>query len=313
MRVERFVEIDAPVEQVFDAFGDFENVPRWMRNVRDVRRTGRYTSRWTANTRSSEPFEWDVETTVYQPDRRIVWRAVGGDVDTDGEVVLQETPHGTTLMRLVISYYPTGGRHGPAVARFFGNNAEQQLEEDLERFKHDLERRAGVRRRRRRDDATGNERVMRRTRRIEEEDVRRDSRLRDESAPHARRAHGERNSRFDEALREARRSQLENMHRYDEERERARRRRDAEDNRLRESAGADARTRRHLREDEAARHAADTERPPRYALTPREREMAARRNERERHDDDTSSKMLRRGVDRLLDDAPPSSRWRRRD
>ena len=37
-RVERFVEIDAPVEVVFDRLSDFESFPRWMRNIREVRR-----------------------------------------------------------------------------------------------------------------------------------------------------------------------------------------------------------------------------------------------------------------------------------
>ncbi len=301
MRVERFVEIDAPVEQVFDAFGDFENVPRWMRNVRDVRRTGRRTSRWTADTSSARaPFEWDVETTVYEPDRRIVWRAIGGDVDTDGEMILHETPRGTSLLRLVISYYPTGGQHGPAVARFFGSNAGSQLEEDLERLKRDLECRAGVRRRRRHHDHADadDERIPRRTHRSDEGgDARRASRPHDNDAFIAHRRarddrhdeiYDERERRFEAALREARRSQLENMRRYDEEREEHARRRRFVD----------------------ARRPDERERNPRHALTPREREREA--SER-RVDGTYSSELMRRGIDRLLDDAPPSSRWRRRD
>src|ERR687896_228119 len=104
-RVQRFAEIDAPVEIVFDRFSDFESVPRWMRNINRVRRTGRRTSRWVCETAMPELYaEWDAEVTVFEPDRRIVWRSVRGDIRTDGEAVFSTTPYGTTLLRLVIGY-----------------------------------------------------------------------------------------------------------------------------------------------------------------------------------------------------------------
>ncbi|MBD0372182.1 MAG: SRPBCC family protein [Pyrinomonadaceae bacterium] len=31
--VEKAIEIDAPIERVFDLFSDFENFPRWMRHI----------------------------------------------------------------------------------------------------------------------------------------------------------------------------------------------------------------------------------------------------------------------------------------
>ena len=40
----------APVERVFEIFADFEAAPRWAGGVLDVRRTGRRTFRWAAET-----------------------------------------------------------------------------------------------------------------------------------------------------------------------------------------------------------------------------------------------------------------------
>ena len=139
-RYEHFVEIDAPVERVFDMFADFEAAPRWAGGVVDVRRTGRRTFRWVAETALDIDVEWEAEVVVFAPDRRIVWRSVGGDIHADCEAVFSMTPDGTTLLRVVRGYDTPGGRTGRAVARFFGRHPEEQLEEDLAHLKRLAER-----------------------------------------------------------------------------------------------------------------------------------------------------------------------------
>jgi len=139
-RYERFVEVDAPVERVFDLFADFEAAPRWAGGVRDVRRTGRRTFLWVAETALDIDVEWEAEVVVFAPDRRIVWRSVGGDVRADCEAVFSVTPEGTTLLRVVRGYETPGGRTGRAVTRFFGRHPEEQLEEDLARLRRVAER-----------------------------------------------------------------------------------------------------------------------------------------------------------------------------
>lgn len=139
-RYERYVEIDAPVERVFDMFADFEAAPRWAGGVLDVRRTGRRTFRWAAETALDIDVEWEAEVVVFAPDRRIVWRSIGGDIDADCEAVFSETPAGTTLLRVVRGYDTPGGRTGRAVARFFGRHPEEQLEDDLAHFRRLAER-----------------------------------------------------------------------------------------------------------------------------------------------------------------------------
>ena len=139
-RYERFIEIDAPVERVFDMFADFEAAPRWAGSILDVRRTGRRTFRWTAETALDLDVEWEAEVVVFAPDRRIVWRSVGGDIHADCEAVFSETPAGTTLLHVVRGYDTPGGRTGRAVARFFGRHPEEQLEDDLAHLRRLAER-----------------------------------------------------------------------------------------------------------------------------------------------------------------------------
>lgn len=139
-RYERTVEINAPVERVFDMFADFEAAPRWAGGVREVWRTGRRTFRWVAQTALDLDVEWEAEVVVLAPDRRMVWRSIGGDVRADCEAVFSETPEGTTLLRVVRGYETPGGRTGRSVARFFGRHPDEQLEEDLARFRRFAER-----------------------------------------------------------------------------------------------------------------------------------------------------------------------------
>lgn len=282
---EKFIEIDAPVERVFDLFSNFENFPRWMRNIKDVHYSGRHFTRWTAAAPLGSEVEWEAETVVFKPDHKIAWRSVRGDVDTEGEVIFEETGRGTTRMHIVLGYDPPAGRLGAMVASLFGKNPEQQLEDDLERFAAVAEGRRPVRPSRDDDD--------------DRRETRRGARDYREDEPRRRREMMAR-SRFEDELRAARRSQLEGQRRYMEERERDEQQRylaERERRGMREGYDRDERY-------EAERRMRD-ERPHRHALTPRERA----REQRE-PDYGYTEKAFSRGVDKLMDDAP-SNRWRR--
>lgn len=292
--IERRIEIEAPVERVFDFFSDFESFPRWMKNIREVHYTGRRFTRWAAEAPLGTQVEWEAEITRFEPDHCIAWRSVRGDVDTEGEVLFEATRRGTTLLRVILGYAVPAGRFGEMVARLFGKNPEQQLEDDLERFAAVVE---GRRRSARRSyDEAERQLYGRRERRERDFYADADRRREEESAYRERHAR----TRFDEALRDARRSQLDGRRRYAEERERAR---------ADEYAGA--------REYEPRRRDADVRdderderrrRARRHALTPRERETELGR--RREPDYGYSEQAFRRGVDKLMDE-PPSRRWRR--
>ena len=262
--VEKRIEIRAPVERVFDLFSDFESFPRWMKNIKEVRYTGRRYTKWAAEAPLGTEVEWEAETTVFEPDHRIAWRSVRGDVDTEGEVVFEETRRGTTLMRVVLGYALPAGRLGEMVARLFGKDPERQLENDLQRFAavaegrrrgagrgrdDDEDERREIDERRRRASREGRVGPRERRPRDDEDDEReprfderrayyaRERRARDYYADDNRRRgydeeslrrERESRARFDGALRDARRSQLEGQRRYEAERERRERERNDE-------------------------------------------------------------------------------------
>jgi uncharacterized protein YndB with AHSA1/START domain len=286
-RTEKFIEVNAPVEVVFDLYSDFESFPRWMKNVREVRRTGRRYTHWVADAPFGMDVEWEAETTRFEPNRRIAWRSVRGDVEMEGEVAFQETRRGTTLMRVRVGYEPPAGRLGSLFARLFGSNPDEQMEEELRNFARMAESLAERRRVARHADRaadTGREPARaiqgrERSRRREEiirmderafrDEMRRDSRWREDCEQYdysEEQPHWERMARqsFEEALRHARRSQIEGMRQYNEGRgglEQQRRRRDhnyserGRDGRAPEEYGR----RRDFRYERDEREAADRE------------------------------------------------------
>lgn len=317
--IEKFIEIEASVGRVFDLASDLENFPRWMSNIKRVRRIDRYATRWTAETAFGRDAEWEAVTTQYEPDQRIVWHSVRGDVDTAGEIVLSETRRGTTLMRVCVDYdVPVGASRAEAAAitSIFGDNPHRQLEDDLRRFKHIVERAAPRENRApivRREGRPREDYREEHDAKYDARHGREESRVKGIASPRrmmsdrsSRMDERSRDERFDEALRAARHSQERDMERYREERGREMERREQ----------YEAEAHRRTNEGHRARDAreSNTRIENRRLISPRERmrEMErARETSGRRIDREYPQRFGRRGVDLLLDDETPSRRFRR--
>lgn len=134
-RTEKAIEINAPVQVVFDLYSDFENFPKWMKHIKEVRSTGDNYTRWTADAPLGINVEWEAETIALEPNQRIAWRTVRGDVEMEGEVTFAETGRDQTSMHLALGYTPPAGHLGALVSKLFGNDPEKEIAEELQRFK----------------------------------------------------------------------------------------------------------------------------------------------------------------------------------
>jgi uncharacterized membrane protein len=134
--IEQSIEIDAPVNTVYNQWTQFEEFPRFMEGVREVRQLDDKRLHWRAEIGGKEK-EWDAEIFRQVPDQVIAWRSTSG-VRNEGEVRFDKTADGKTRVTVNMRWEPdtpaekTGDVIGIVSARVRG---------DLKRFKDFIESR----------------------------------------------------------------------------------------------------------------------------------------------------------------------------
>lgn len=133
-RVNESIEVKAPLKEVYDYWSNFENFPKFMKNIEEVRMSDRDTSHWRVKGPLGVSAEFDARTTEMDPDRGIGWNTVDGQVMTSGEVRFEEIEPGRTRVELTMNYAdPPGGKVGEAVADIL-SDPDKSAREDLENF-----------------------------------------------------------------------------------------------------------------------------------------------------------------------------------
>lgn len=132
--------VKAPLNEVYQAWANFENFPHFMQHIKSVRKTGDRTSHWTMEGPLNTQIEWDAETTRLDEDKRIAWSSITGDIKTSGQVTFNQLPNDEVEVTVMLKYVPPAGLAGNIVAEVFGN-PEGKLLEDLRNFKRYIEQR----------------------------------------------------------------------------------------------------------------------------------------------------------------------------
>jgi len=130
--------VKAPLDQVYQAWANFENFPNFMQHIKQVEKTGDRTSHWVMEGPLNTKIEWDAETTRLEENKRIAWNSITGDIKTSGQVTFNELPDQHVEVTVMLKYVPPAGLAGEIVAELF-SNPEGKLLEDLRNFKHYIE------------------------------------------------------------------------------------------------------------------------------------------------------------------------------
>ncbi len=136
--VSESIELEVPVSTAYNQWTQFEEFPRFMESVEQVRQLDDTHLHWRASV-AGKPEEWDSEITEQIPDQRIAWRSTSG-VRNAGVVTFDKIGENRTRVTLQMDYdaqtpvEKIGGAMGAVELTAKGN---------LKRFK-DLVERSGV-------------------------------------------------------------------------------------------------------------------------------------------------------------------------
>ena len=135
-KIEKSIDINVPVRTAYNQWTQFEDFPRFMEGVKEVRQMDNKRLHWRAEVAGKDK-EWDAEISEQTPDRRIAWHSTTGARNA-GQVSFQPINDKSTRVTLLMDYEPEGvvEKAGDAMGVVSG-----RVEGDLERFKEFIESR----------------------------------------------------------------------------------------------------------------------------------------------------------------------------
>jgi len=137
---EKTTHIHAPVEEVYAYWSNFENFPKFMAHLKEVRPLQNGRSHWVAAGPGGVSIPWDAEITEHRENQVLAWTSVPGSlVRTAGRVRFDKDPDGSTRVTIRMSYCPPAGVFGHAVACLFGADPKSEIDDDLVRMRSLLE------------------------------------------------------------------------------------------------------------------------------------------------------------------------------
>jgi uncharacterized membrane protein len=134
--IEKSIEINVPVKAAYNQWTQFEEFPKFMEGVKQVKQIDDTHLHWKAEIGGKEK-EWDAEITEQIPDERIAWRNRNGAKNA-GVVTFHRLSDAKSKVMLQLEYDPEGVVENVGDAM---GVVSQRVLGDLERFKQYIESR----------------------------------------------------------------------------------------------------------------------------------------------------------------------------
>ena len=134
--IEKSIEVGVPVHTAYNQWTQFEEFPRFMEGVEEVRQLDDTHLHWRAKVGGKET-EWDAVITEQVPDERIAWTNTSGARNA-GVITFHKLEPQKTKLMLQLDYEPEGAMENIGSAL---GVVGRRVEGDLERFKEFIESR----------------------------------------------------------------------------------------------------------------------------------------------------------------------------
>jgi uncharacterized membrane protein len=139
IRVQKTVNISAPIDEVYRFWHNFENFPLFMEHVKEVL-VQNGISTWKVAGPAGSSMEFQSHITRDIPNESIAWETIpNSQIHHTGVVHFEQNWDGGTRVTVQLTYMPPAGIVGHKVAELFGVDPRQAMQEDLSRLKVLLE------------------------------------------------------------------------------------------------------------------------------------------------------------------------------
>jgi uncharacterized membrane protein len=135
-KIEDSIEVQVPVQQAYNQWTQFEQFPKFMEGIQSVQQLDDTHVQWVAEIRG-ESRQWTTEITEQQPDEKIAWKTIDGEVKNDGVVTFEQVGDAQTRVNLQMEV--DGESTAANVAGDLLGIVKGQVHGDLERFKQLVE------------------------------------------------------------------------------------------------------------------------------------------------------------------------------
>jgi uncharacterized membrane protein len=133
------VDVSVPVRTAYDQWTQFEEFPRFMDGVEEVRQVSDTMTHWKVEISGVER-EFDARITEQLPDERVAWTSTNGSHQA-GVVTFHRLDDSHTRVTLQLDFQPQGISEKAADKLGI---VDRRIKGDLKRFKDFIEGRGGV-------------------------------------------------------------------------------------------------------------------------------------------------------------------------
>jgi uncharacterized membrane protein len=134
--IEESIEVDVPVSTAYNQWTQFEEFPRFMDGVKDVRQTDDTHLHWIVE-HNGRQHEFDARVTEQKPDERVAWQTTDGKSHA-GVVTFHRLDDNRSKVMVQMDWEPEGMLETLGAA--LGSD-DRRVKDDLERFKRMIESR----------------------------------------------------------------------------------------------------------------------------------------------------------------------------
>ena len=139
IRVNKAINIFAPIDEVYQFWRNFENFPLFMNHVKQITTRGDV-SDWKVAGPVGSTVDFQSRVIQDSPNDTIAWETLpDSQIRSAGFVRFDENRDGSTRVTVQMNYLPPAGVAGHAVAQLFGVDPRQAMHDDLIRLKTLLE------------------------------------------------------------------------------------------------------------------------------------------------------------------------------